>query len=207
MKKMLMGLLASVGLFACMGIASAQTVTYNLVATPENAGAMGGWDVTVVQVGSTFDITNIVAEGTPNVPNSGATIVTLQFYSDTGGLVDSTDTLGATGDGLGGTNAPADNNWNSGSDGPNGFGGYSWVSPLTANNLLPNGSNAFALDSSTVVTGVDTSKSFAVEIQDGHQWSTLVTLITPEASSWLLLLAAIAPFGLLAMRRRLTNTG
>lgn len=202
MNKILQGVLVVAGLLCTMGIASAQTV-YNVFAPDQNDKTNpGGYNVTVVQTGNTFDITKIVGMGTNTDPND-ATEITLTFYSTLGGnipgQVKTTGTTLSGGAGAGVfTGAVETQPWSLNAAGAKVASDGDVVDDI---GLSPIGADFFKMTPGSFFTVAGNARSFSINIQDGDQFTANVNL-APEASSVALLLAALLPIGLFALRRR-----
>jgi len=205
MRKILQGILVVAGVFMCMGMASAQTTVYNFFLSDQNnLSNPGGYNVQVTQTGDMFVVNSITGTAN-NTDTAQATELTMTFYSTYGGNIPgkipetgTTDTVGlGTGAGVF-VGALQTENWTFSAG----------VSKLISNGdtvndigLDPNGANTYEFTTGSYITVLPSARSFNMNLQDGDQFAANIDL-TPEASSWMLLLAAIAPFGLLAWRRR-----
>jgi hypothetical protein len=202
MKKLIASLLSVVGLFACLGVASAQTYIIPLKETSVGGNPVNGpvaFDVTLVQTGNQFVITSITGNG---AGADNVSQVSMSFWSGPSGSGSLVPGIflgpGGPGTGTSGVVGTPTGLWSSETGPATSLNFNTLLVPGLS--LMTNGTNSFTFGPGSYVV-VNGERSISFVAQDGASYTGNVNL-TPEASSLLLLLAALAPLGLLAWRRR-----
>lgn len=196
MKRILQSLFVIAGLVMAVGVANAQTGS-TVVDQYIGSTLEGTFQVNVTEtapLSNVFDVSVTELTSNPTLPTPpGAYLdqITFKFFT---GAVNSTPAVGVT-SGSGGTSLP----WTASTLG---LGGTTEEFQTTLPAAIVTMGNPFTgvitLNSSpSIVSGAQVQ----VDLQNTGTGNGVITL-TPESSAWLLLLAAIAPLGLLAWRKR-----
>lgn len=197
MKKLLQSLFVVAGLVLAVGVANAQTGS--VVVDQYNGPTLEGtYQVTVTEtapLSNVFDVNVTELTSNPSLPTPpGAYLdeITLKFFSGTSYTSTQLNVASGSGGTAGGTWGFTDN------------GGTTaeWNSPGAGANVnaLQDFNGVVTLSGPPVITD-SSSSQIVVDLQNTGTGNGTITL-TPESSAWLLLLAAVAPLGLLAWRKR-----
>lgn len=189
MRIFLAALVAVGGLLVTAMPAHAQT--FNITATPLTGGVTGDWDITLTNTGgNVYSVTAIA--GSP-LPDPNAYELSLDFFdSTTESPANIIDVAGGTGATVG---TEGTGTWTPLSSGSSADFKETDLGPIY---IAADGDNKF-VGTVTLASGTPVQLVEA-DVHDGGVWSG--TAAVPETASVLLLLAAIAPLGLMAWRRR-----
>lgn len=206
MKKLIMTMFAAMfGMAVAVSSASAQTYTFDT--TQNQGGSSGSFRVVLQKTGTnTFSVTSIRANpfagGPAPAPDIPANEVNLTFYTTTftsGANRDAvTGFVGAPGTFTFGTNTPTGTY----SANIQGLSGIKFMeNPNTGlGDIQTDGSNYFTTGPGSQITLASGARGVGVSVANGSE-AFFGFDVTPETSSWLLLLAALVPVGMVLRRK------